>query len=111
MSSIRIFIYVLVIGQQKDNSSLLQVLCVECEDCSHSCGTHKHTLKHTHTHMSGRELHNVVLPSELDEPCDTDSECVANNSRCGYVCRCRVNYIQNRQKDKCLKGNQNPEKS
>lgn len=40
---------------------------------------------------------------QLDEPCETDLECVANNSRCGYVCRCTVNYILSRQKDKCLK--------
>lgn len=40
---------------------------------------------------------------KLDEPCATDRECVTNNSRCSDVCRCRVDYIQSHQKDKCLK--------
>ena len=98
MSSLCIFTYTPVIGYQKDKWSLLQVLCIECDGRSHSYGTH----------MSGRELQNVVLHPELDEPCGTDRECVTENSRCGDVCRCKVNYIQSRQKDKCLKGNENP---
>jgi hypothetical protein len=50
-----------------------------------------------------------MLYPDLDEPCESDQECITENSRCGEVCRCKVNYIQSRQKDKCLKGNKNHE--
>lgn len=53
-----------------------------------------------HPNQDGTDCIKTV---HLDEPCESDQECVTENSRCGEVCRCKVNYIQSRNKDKCLK--------
>lgn len=50
---------------------------------------------------------DCIKTVHLDEPCHSDQECVTENSRCAEVCRCKVNYIQSRQKDKCLKAADN----
>ena len=41
---------------------------------------------------------------DLDDPCTSDEECITENSKCGEVCRCKVNYIQSHQKNVCLRG-------
>ncbi|XP_021932929.1 multiple epidermal growth factor-like domains protein 6 isoform X2 [Zootermopsis nevadensis] len=53
-----------------------------------------------HPNQNGTDCIKTVY---LDGPCQTDQECVTENSRCGDVCRCRVNYIQSRKEDGCLK--------
>ena len=44
------------------------------------------------------------LVTDLDEPCTSDQECITQNSKCGEVCRCKINYIQSQNKDACLRG-------
>ncbi|XP_059612413.1 prion-like-(Q/N-rich) domain-bearing protein 25 [Phlebotomus argentipes] len=39
----------------------------------------------------------------LGESCFRDSQCVANNSRCHDICRCRVSHVLSHDRTKCLK--------
>ncbi|KAJ4430043.1 hypothetical protein ANN_22251, partial [Periplaneta americana] len=59
---------------------------------------------HYHPTQNGRDCIKTVY---LDEPCQNDLECVTPNSRCGDVCRCRVNYIQSRQNNSCIRAADN----
>ncbi|PSN57424.1 hypothetical protein C0J52_07310 [Blattella germanica] len=45
---------------------------------------------------------DCIKSANLDEPCANDMECVTENSKCGEVCRCRVNYIQSHRNDSCI---------
>lgn len=88
-------------------TALIGQKCTVNNNCQLANGQPAYCVKSVCTCQNGYQPNQdgteCIRIRQLDEPCDTDVECVANNSRCGYVCRCRVNYIQSRQKDECLK--------
>lgn len=88
-------------------TALIGQKCTVSNNCYLANGQPAYCVKSECTCLNGYHPNEggteCIRTSQLDEPCGTDRECVTENSRCGDVCRCKVNYIQSRQKDKCLK--------
>ncbi|KAJ9587732.1 hypothetical protein L9F63_018840 [Diploptera punctata] len=57
-----------------------------------------------HPDASGKDC---IRTSYLDDPCTSDQECITENSRCGEVCRCKIEYIQSHQRNACLRAADN----
>lgn len=49
------------------------------------------------------DLTRCVPDVQLGESCSDEEECIAQESRCHDVCRCRASHIVNMENDSCLR--------